>query len=89
MPRAAAAWLTSTAWLGGVVSAGDTRADDQDELTLQMVMTANGAPSNAVAVISGVMVYTGSWLGGYEVLEIASGRVTLRRGTETIQLRMP
>jgi hypothetical protein len=79
----------SAAWLGDDVRAGDAPTDAQGELTLQMVMTANGTASGAVAVISGVMVYPGSRIGGYEVLDIASGAVTLRNGTEKVQLRMP
>lgn len=79
----------SPSWLGTFAPAGDAAVAKEGDLVLQMVLTANGGPSSAVAVISGVMVYPGSWISGYEVTDIARGRVTLRNRNETIQLRMP
>ncbi|NUQ50304.1 MAG: hypothetical protein HUU27_10365, partial [Phycisphaerae bacterium] len=44
--------------------------------------------SPPLAIIDGVPVGIGSWVGGHEVLEIQRDRVVLGRGGETVVLRL-
>jgi hypothetical protein len=82
----------AVAWLGTFApGAAEEEAplEERDELRLQLVMTGQGPRATPVAVISGVVVYPGSWIAGFEVVEIGKRYVTLRNAAETIQIQLP
>lgn len=82
-------WLSRSVLFSGddTDKPADESADDQGELVLQCTMHSQlGLP--ALAVISGVVVFPGSKVDGYEVLSIGQRHAVLKSGTEELVLKM-
>ena len=79
-----------TAWMGPL-DLGDTDGEEgglEDELILQFTMLGENQKEGK-AVISGMVVYPGSRIAGYEVVTIGNRYVVLSKGSEKITLQMP
>jgi len=81
-------------WLAGLAGPMsrvevEENAETDEALSLQLIMTSDRLDGTRMAIISGLMVYPGSQIGGYEVSEIARYHVTLRNRTGEILLRLP
>ena len=79
----------SQGWLGARSGDAGEGTTGPDTLALQMILTVGDGDRGGLAVISGEVVHPGSIVGGFEVVRIAQRHVVLRRGTDTVQLRMP
>ncbi len=80
-----------TAWMGPL-DLGDAEDGEEGGLESELVLqfTMLGAnQKEGKAVISGMVVYPGSRIAGYQVVTIGNRYVVLSKGSEKITLQMP